>query len=179
MKIFLFHVFKVSIQQGIFLDSLQIAKVIPMFKSGYKENVINYRPISAFPAFSKVLERIIYNRFYNHLDSKCLLYKKELGFQRNISTENVILQLTRGAAGFFEKVEYTLGDFIDLDRVITDYGTDGTALEWSKSYLSNRKQYIFSQDVSNNCLDIICDVPQESILRPLLFLIYVNDNLKH
>ena len=47
-----------------------------------------------------------------------------------------------------------------------------------KSYLSNRKQYISSQDAPENCLDIICGVSQESILGPLLFLIYVNDLFK-
>ena len=36
--------------------------------------------------FSKVLERIMYNRVYNYLDSKRLRYKMQIGFQRNNST---------------------------------------------------------------------------------------------
>ena len=51
----------------------------------------------------------MYNRVYNHLDSKGLLYEKQFGFQRNNSTEHAILQLTRDIAGSFEKGEYTLG----------------------------------------------------------------------
>ena len=47
----LFHVFKVSIQQGIFPDSLKIAKVTPIFRSGDKENISNYRPIFILPVF--------------------------------------------------------------------------------------------------------------------------------
>ena len=82
LKNILFHVFKVSIKQGIFLDNLKIAKLTPTFKSGAKNNVSNYRPLSILPVFSKVLERIMYNRVYNHLDSKGLLYEKQFGFQR-------------------------------------------------------------------------------------------------
>ena len=185
LKNILFHVFKVSIEQGIFPDSLIIAKVTPIFKSGDKDKVSNYRPISILPVFSKVLERFMYNRVYNHLDSKGLLCEKQFGFQRNNST-HAILQLTPDIADSFEKGEYTLGVFIDLSKALDTvdhqilikklqyYGTDGTALEWLKSYLSNRKQYISSKDVPENCLDIICGVPQGSILEPLLFLIYVN-----
>ena len=36
-------------------------------------------------SLSKVLERIMYNRVYNYLDSKRLWYKKQIGFQRNNS----------------------------------------------------------------------------------------------
>ena len=171
MKNILFYVFKVSIQQGKFSDSLKITKVTSIFKSGDKDSVGNYRPISILPVFSKVLQRIMYNRVYNHLNSKGLLHEKQFGFQRNNSTEHAILHLTRDITDSFEKGEYTLGIFIDLSKAcdtaghqilikkLQCYGIDGTALEWSKSYLSSRKQYISSQDASENCLEIICGVP--------------------
>ena len=175
MKNILFHIFKVSIKQGIFPDSLKITKITPIFKSGAKDNASNYRPISILPVFSKVLERIMYNRVYNHLNSKGLLYEKQFGFQRNNSTEHAILQLTRDITSSFEKGEYTLGVFIDLSKAFDTadhqilmkklqyYGMDGTTLEWFKSYLSNRKRYISTQEISESCLYIICGVPQGSI----------------
>ena len=78
------------------------------------------------------------------------------------------------------KVEYTLGVFIDLSKAFNTadhqilikkvqyYGNDCTALEWSKSYFSNRKQNISSQGISESCLDIICGIPQGSIHGPLI-----------
>ena len=116
MKNILFHVFKVSIKQGIFPDSLNIAKVTLIFKSDAKDNVSNYLPISILPVFSKVLERIIYIRVYNHLDSKGFLYEKQFGFQINNSTEHAILQFTRDITSSFGKGEYTPGVFIDLSK---------------------------------------------------------------
>ena len=117
LKNILFHVFKVSIKQGIFPDSLKIAKVTPISKSGAKDNVSNYRRISMLLVFSKVLEIIIYNTVYNHLHSGDLLYEKQFGFQRNNSTENAWhLQLTKDITSSFEKGEYILGFFINLSK---------------------------------------------------------------
>ena len=60
-------IFNMSISTGIVPDPLKLAKVIPVYKKGDKNIVENYRPISLLPTFSKILERIIYNRLYEHL----------------------------------------------------------------------------------------------------------------
>ena len=55
---------------GIFPEQLKLAKVSPIFKVGNIEEVGNYRPISVLPIFSKVLERIMYNRTYRYFKKK-------------------------------------------------------------------------------------------------------------
>ena len=84
MKNIRFYIFKVSTQRRIFADSLKIAKVTPIFKSGDKGNASNYHSISMLSEFSKVLEETMYNMVYNHLDSKGLYMKNNFLFLHDI-----------------------------------------------------------------------------------------------
>ena len=56
------HIINLSISNGIVPDEMKIARVIPLYKSGDRELIVNYRPVSILPSFSKFLERVIYNR---------------------------------------------------------------------------------------------------------------------
>ena len=87
----LLHIFNQSLQSGIFPDKLKIARVTPSFKKGSDSELGNYRPISVQPCFSKILEKIMYNRFYKHLKEKDILYKKQFGFQQKHSTEHITI----------------------------------------------------------------------------------------
>ena len=66
----LFHICDISLKFGCFPDKMKIAKIKPLFKADETELVSNYRPISILPVFSKLLERIIYNKIYNHVTKK-------------------------------------------------------------------------------------------------------------
>ena len=112
----LLHVFNLSIVKGIFPDDLKIARVTPVFKGGDEKDLENYRPISVLPCFSKILERIMYNRLYNHLMKNNILYSKQFGFQKGHSTEHAIIQLIDQISNNFENNEFTIGVFIDLSK---------------------------------------------------------------
>jgi hypothetical protein len=180
-------IFNLSIATGIVPQKLKIAKVIPIFKKNDPELFSNYRPVSVLPCFSKILERLIFNRCITYIDRHRILNDKQFGFRSNHSTSMAIIQLVDTIYNAVEKNETTIGIFLDLSKAFDTidhkilihklelYGFRGIVLDWFKDYLYNRKQYVYYNSCDSELKDIICGVPQGSILGPLLFILYVND----
>ena len=105
-----------SLSQGIFPDEMKIARIIPLFKSGDNQNVSNYRPISLLPQFSKILEKIFNTRLMNFLNSNNLLYLRQYGFRKNMSTPMAIMELVKNITNAMDNGKFTIGVFIDLKK---------------------------------------------------------------
>ena len=58
------YIFSNSLAQRAFPEEVKNAWITPTYTGGGKENVVNYRPISVLACFSKILERIMYNRLF-------------------------------------------------------------------------------------------------------------------
>jgi hypothetical protein len=69
-----------SVYAGIFPDRLKISIVKPLYKKGDKSCVTNYRPISLLAAFSKVLEKVMYNRLSHYMRTNNILDPEQVGF---------------------------------------------------------------------------------------------------
>ena len=174
----LLHIFILSLEEEIFPDELKAAKVTPIFKAGDENDFGDYWPISVLTCFSKILETIVYQRFFNYLSEHSLLYQKQFGFQEGHSTEHVIVRLTDQINEKFENSGFTLGIFIDLSKPfdtvnhqiliskLKNYRVKGKNLRWFKSYLENRKQYLNYNNGVTNLAQIKCGIPQGSILGP-------------
>jgi len=74
--------------QGIYPERLKFSLIKPIYKSGDKYSPSNYRPISLLPVFSKIFEKVIYKRLFDHLNSNVILNKHQFGFRSKVSTEN-------------------------------------------------------------------------------------------
>ena len=104
------YIFRNSLAQGIFPKEMKIAEITPTYKGGDKENIVNYRPISFLLYFSKILEKIMYNRPYLYLTENNLLYS--LAFKKDIP---LIMLLFKSQIKYTEsllkKLKFSIKDF--------------------------------------------------------------------
>ena len=176
-----------SLLTGIFPDSLKLAKVAPVFKKDDPHLTDNYRPISLLPVISKVFEKVVFRQVYDYFNDNNLLYKNQYGFRKKHSTELAGLEFHDKIASDLENSKLPLAIFLDLSKAFDTidheimlhklqyYGITGMGLQWFKSYLTNRRQYVQFKDSISSESSLTTGVPQGSILGPLLFIIYMND----
>ena len=116
-----------------------------------------------------------------------MLYKKQIGFQNNFSTTHAVITLIENIEKAIDNKMFVLGVFVDLQKAfdtvdhdillhkLSHYGIRDLANCWFSSYLSNRNQFVTINGFHCEIQRFQYGVPQGSDLRPLIFLIYVND----
>jgi hypothetical protein len=72
---------------------LKYAEVVPLFKKGDKKDMSNYRPVSLLTAFSKVFEKVINVRIYQHLINHSTLVNKQFRLKAKSSTAKATFNL--------------------------------------------------------------------------------------
>ena len=73
---------------------MKTSKIIPIYKKGSKLECSNYRQISLLPNIDKILERLIYNRLYNFLEKKEIIFSLQFGFRKKYATTHDLIHLT-------------------------------------------------------------------------------------
>ena len=160
-----------------------MAKVIPVYKSGSTMELNNYRPISVLNTFSKVFERLMYDRLTKFLDKYNVLYQNQFGLRQGYSTHHALITLVDKITKSLDNGDIVIGVRLNLKKgfntvnnkiqlkKLYHYGIRGNLNKWFESYLADRSQYVLFNEKTSDTRNVNCGVPQGSILGPLLFIL--------
>lgn len=167
-------------------DIFKKSCVRPIFKSGKKSEVNNYRPISILSVFEKIMEEILCRRLKEFLDKNKIISTNQYGFQKDKSINKLLGNFANYINEQLSKNHHCLTLFIDFSKafdtlshqklllMLQQIGIRGRCLDWFRNYLSFRKYRVKISNSLSDEMDIEHGVPQGSKLGPILYLIYSN-----
>lgn len=193
------YIFNLAMERGTFPLELKKSIIKPLYKKKDKTKTENYRPIALNSTISKVLERIFLNRALPFWQKHKVIADNQFGYKSDSSTIDAVIQTLGAIHQSQNDGKMVMAVFLDLSKafdcvdhatllqILEIYGIRGLALEFIRSYLSERKQCVkidsYKNNIRSNCLSEAIDlhnysVPQGSELGPYLFNIYTNATQK-
>ena len=151
-----------------------------------KSDLKNYRPVSNLSFVSKVSERVVDSQIRSHMTENDLFEDMQSAYRSNHSTETALVKVTNDILQALDQKKMvglvlldlsaafdTVNHSVLLNRLQHRIGLSGKALDWVKSYLSNRSQRVTVKGKFSEAFNLDTGVPQGSVLGPLLFSIYM------
>jgi hypothetical protein len=179
-----------SLDSGVVPNAHKQAIVRPTLKKPSLDpsDLASYRPISNLTFLSKMVERAVATRFTQHADRHNLLPVRQSAYRAHYSTETAVVSVHNDLVcaiddGFvsalvlldlsaaFDTVDH--GTLIDVLK--QRFGLDGTVLSWFCSYLADRSQTYIVGNKRSLQRNVVCGVPQGSVLGPKQFIAYTEE----
>ena len=164
------------------------AIIRPLLKKPNLNQVLsNYRPVSNLSYVSKLIERAICTQFKRHLHVNGLNETFQSAYRAFHSTETALVKvfddilnhMDNGNAVFMALLDLSAAfDTVDhrilLRRLENSMMVSGSALDWFRSYLTERTTCVCVNGEYSDEVQVECSVPQGSILGPGQYSVYTS-----
>ena len=147
----------------------------------------NFRPILNLSFISKTTEKVVATHINHHLENASLHVIHQSAYKKGHSTETALAQIHNDILCAIDDAQCVILELLDLsaafdtvdhDILITRlkhcFGITGKALGWIQSYLSGRTQFVKIGTERSSTHNLICGVPQGSVLGPILYSMYTS-----
>ena len=109
-------VYNASLVTGVFPDIWKVARVTPIFKSGARGDMNNYRPISVLSMFARIMEKIVHDQLIDYFKEKKMLKKNQHAFRKLHLTITSLVKSTDEWLNNIDSQKVNMTMFLDLKK---------------------------------------------------------------
>ena len=174
-----------DLKENKFSENAKITLGRPIYKTDDTDKIKNYRPVSLLNGFSKIYERFLRDSLSNFTDK--ILSKFVSAYRKSYNSNHILLKLIEEWKKSLDDKNIIGAVLMDLSKVfdciphdlllakLHANGLTIDAIIFIYLYMKRRKEGVKINDTESLFKIFLSEVLQGSILRPILFSLFIND----